>query len=46
VTSRRADVFVDPWQDPRSGDAPSPAGERAALLDHLTFQRQTLEPTC
>jgi uncharacterized damage-inducible protein DinB len=45
VTSRRADVFVDPSQDPRS-DAPSPPGERATLLDYLTYQRQTLELKC
>jgi uncharacterized damage-inducible protein DinB len=45
VTSRRADVFVDPSLDPRS-DAPSPPGERATLLDYLTFQRQTLELKC
>jgi uncharacterized damage-inducible protein DinB len=45
VSPRRADVFVDPSQDPRS-DAPSPQGERATLLDYLTFQRQTLELKC
>lgn len=42
---RRADVFVDPADDPRN-DGPSPAGERATLLDYLTFQRQTLELKC
>jgi uncharacterized damage-inducible protein DinB len=45
VTPRRADVFVDPADDPRN-DGPSPAGERAVLLDYLTFQRQTLELKC
>ncbi len=45
MTARRADVFVDPSQDPRS-DAPSPPGERATLLDYLTYQRQTLELKC
>jgi len=45
MTPRRADVFVDPADDPRN-DGPSPAGERAVLLDYLTYQRQTLELKC
>ncbi|HUN30397.1 MAG TPA: DinB family protein [Trebonia sp.] len=41
----RADLFLDPVQDPRQ-EGSSLSGERATLLDYLRYQRQTLEVKC
>jgi uncharacterized damage-inducible protein DinB len=43
--SRRADMFVDPDNDPRES-GPALADERATLLDYLQYHRQTLELKC
>jgi uncharacterized damage-inducible protein DinB len=41
----RADVFLEPAQDPRQSSS-SMSDERATLLDFLQYQRQTLEVKC
>src|SRR3954453_3933362 len=41
----RADVFLDPADDPRSSQ-PLLGDERTTLLDYLGFQRLTLEVKC
>jgi uncharacterized damage-inducible protein DinB len=43
--SRRADVFVDDDEDPRT-DVSVTAGERETLVGFLRWQRQTLELKC
>jgi uncharacterized damage-inducible protein DinB len=43
--SRRADMFVDPENDPRE-DGPTLGDERATLVEYLRYQRQTLELKC
>ncbi|MDN3354419.1 DinB family protein [Actinomadura sp. DC4] len=40
------DMWVDPDDDPRESDAPSPDGERATLEDYLTNYRLTLLMKC
>jgi len=40
------DMWVDPDDDPRNNDGPSPDGELATLLDYLTSYRQTLLLKC
>ena len=42
---RRADLFVDPQNDPREG-GPTLADERTTLMEYLRWQRQTLELKC
>jgi uncharacterized damage-inducible protein DinB len=41
----RADLFLDPAQDPRR-EGTSLSDERTTLLDYLRYQRQTLEVKC
>ncbi|HTU76359.1 MAG TPA: DinB family protein [Trebonia sp.] len=41
----RADLFLDPAQDPRQEGSPA-TDERTMLLDYLRYQRQTLEVKC
>src|SRR5438270_13690240 len=43
--SRRADVFVDDDEDPRT-DVSATAGERETLVGFLRWQRETLELKC
>lgn len=43
--SRRADMFVDPGDDPRE-NGPSLGDERATLIEYLRCQRLTLELKC
>jgi uncharacterized damage-inducible protein DinB len=43
--SRRADMFVDPEDDPREG-GPTLGDERATLVEYLRAQRLTLELKC
>ncbi|HLN06315.1 MAG TPA: DUF664 domain-containing protein [Acidimicrobiales bacterium] len=43
--SRRADIFVDPENDPREG-GPTLGDERATLVEYLRCQRATLELKC
>jgi uncharacterized damage-inducible protein DinB len=43
--AHRADVFLDPADDPRQGE-PLLGDERTTLLDYLSFQRLTLEVKC
>jgi hypothetical protein len=43
--SRRADMFIDPDNDPRD-DGPSIGDERATLLAHLRWHRETLQLKC
>jgi uncharacterized damage-inducible protein DinB len=43
---KRADVFLDPADDPRFTGATQGADERATLLDYLRSQRLTLEIKC
>jgi uncharacterized damage-inducible protein DinB len=43
--SRRADMFVDPQDDPREG-GPTLGDERATLVEYLRSQRLTLELKC
>jgi uncharacterized damage-inducible protein DinB len=45
VMSRRADMFVDPENDPRV-DGPTLGDERATLVEFLRCQRATLELKC
>ena len=45
MTSKRADVFLDPADDPR-GAGPGLGDERATLLEYLRYQRLTLEVKC
>ena len=45
MSSRRADMFVDPTADPRA-EPPTQAGERATLTGFLGWQRATLELKC
>lgn len=45
VMSRRADMFVDPENDPRE-DGPTLGDERATLVEFLRCQRATLELKC
>ena len=45
MASKRADVFLDPADDPRNSD-PLLGDERETLLDYLRYQRQTLEVKC
>jgi uncharacterized damage-inducible protein DinB len=42
----RADLFLDPADDPRQEGASSLGDERATLLDYLRYQRQTLAVKC
>jgi uncharacterized damage-inducible protein DinB len=44
-SSKRADMFVDPEDDPREGGA-SLGDERATLVEYLRCQRLTLELKC
>jgi uncharacterized damage-inducible protein DinB len=44
--SRRADMFVDPENDPREGGGPTLGDERATLVEYLRYQRLTLELKC
>ena len=41
-----ADMWLDPDQDPRNSDRPSPDGELPTLLDYLTSYRLTLLMKC
>jgi len=41
----RADLFLDPEQDPRQ-EGSSGSDERTMLLEYLRYQRQTLEVKC
>jgi len=41
-----SDMFLSPEEDPRFGDPPELAGERATLVDYLHHYRQTLELKC
>jgi uncharacterized damage-inducible protein DinB len=43
--SHRADVFVDPAEDPREGGT-SLGDEKATLIEFIRFQRLTLELKC
>lgn len=43
--TRRADVFLDPAEDPREG-GPTLQDERGTLVEYLRFQRSTLEIKC
>ena len=43
--SRRADLFVDPENDPRE-NGPTLGDERATLTEYLRWQRATLELKC
>ncbi|MFE2546734.1 DinB family protein [Actinacidiphila glaucinigra] len=40
------DMWVDPDDDPRNTDGPSPEGELATLQDYLTSYRMTLRMKC
>lgn len=40
------DLWVDPEDDPRQDQGPSPVGERETLLGYLNYQRRTLEMKC
>jgi uncharacterized damage-inducible protein DinB len=40
------DMWVDPDEDPRNGDAVSPDGELATLQDYLRHYRLTLQMKC
>jgi uncharacterized damage-inducible protein DinB len=40
------DMWVDPEDDPRQDQGPSPVGERETLLEYLNYQRRTLEMKC
>jgi uncharacterized damage-inducible protein DinB len=42
----RADLFVDPQDDPRGEGGPLLGDERATLTEYLRHQRQTLELKC
>jgi uncharacterized damage-inducible protein DinB len=44
--SRRADMFVDPDDDPRGEAGPILGDERATLVEYLRYHRQTLELKC
>lgn len=41
-----SDMFVSPEDDPRFGEPPELAGERATLIDYLRHYRLTLELKC
>lgn len=43
--SRRADMFIDPENDPRENGS-TLGDERATLVEYLRWQRQTLELKC
>jgi hypothetical protein len=45
MSSRRADMFIDPGADPRD-DPPTRGDERATLCGFLRWQRATLELKC
>src|SRR5207248_2526218 len=44
-SSGRADMFVDPADDPREG-GPTLGDERTTLMEYLRYQRLTLELKC
>src|SRR2546430_5590089 len=44
-SSARADMFVDPADDPREG-GPTLGDERTTLMEYLRYQRLTLELKC
>ena len=45
ATTRRADMFLEPWDDPRESGPPL-TDERTALVEYLRCVRQTLEIKC
>jgi uncharacterized damage-inducible protein DinB len=45
MPEHRADVFLDPAEDPRAG-GPSLGDERTTLVEYVRFQRLTLEIKC
>jgi uncharacterized damage-inducible protein DinB len=44
--AKRADLFLDPDQDPREQDVTSLGGEKETLVEFLRYQRLTLELKC
>src|SRR5262245_31036311 len=45
MPEHRADVFLDPADDPREG-GPTLGDERTTLVEYLRFQRLTLQVKC
>jgi uncharacterized damage-inducible protein DinB len=44
--AKRADLFVEPDQDPREQDVTRLGDEKATLIEYLRYQRTTLELKC
>ncbi len=42
----RADMFLDPADDPRRTEGTGDVDEKANLVEYITYQRQTLELKC
>ncbi|HUR51789.1 MAG TPA: DinB family protein [Mycobacteriales bacterium] len=45
MATKRADMFLEPGEDPRA-DGPGLGDEKATLAEFLRYQRQTLEVKC